>query len=257
MRFAIVLGLVACSSAAPRPAAPAAPARPPALADLGWLVGSWHGDALDQRYALAAGTLWGVTLGERGFEVDLLRDRGGHVELFDLEGGQTAVTLPLVSSTPGRAEFAAGDRFGFERVGDQLRTTFARDAEVGARFPVTRIADVRAPELEAADLAFAADSAQRGAAAWVDVMAPDGALWRKPGRVSGADAIRADAATTLAAGALTWRPIVSGVRGDWGYTIGTYTFVPTGATAQPETGSYCTIWHRIAGAWRVALDLGA
>jgi len=247
MRFAILLALVACGGT-PRPPA----AHPPALVDLGWLVGAWHADSFDERFAMASGTLWGVSLTGGGFEINELRERGGKIELFTTDGTEQ-LTLPLVTLGPDRVELGASERVGFHRTGDQLHG----DDPHGQTFAATRVSETHAAEVEAADLAFAAASAARGADAWVEIMAPGGALWRKAGRLEGVDAIRADIAATLAAGALAWKPLASGVRGEWGFTIGTYSFVPAGASAQAAIGSYCTIWHRVDGAWRVAFDLGS
>lgn len=254
MRFAIVLALAACgTSAAPRTTPLAHPAT---LADLGWLVGAWHADSFDERFAMVSGTLWGVALNSSGFEINELRERGGRVELFTTDGTE-ALTLPLVSAAPDRVELGASERVGFRREGDQLHGDYARGDSIGQTFAATRVLGTHAAELEAADRAFSADSARRGADAWGEVLAPGGALWREAGRLEGADAIRADVAATLAAGALTWEPRESGVRGDWGFTVGTYAFTPAGATAQAAIGSYCTIWRRVDGAWRVAFDVGS
>ena len=244
MRFAIALVLVACGGA-PHPVATHAPT----LADLGWLAGAWHADSFDERFTLAAGTLWGVSLNSAGFEINELREHAGHVELFTTDGTEQ-LTLPLVSAGPDHVELGAAEHVGFRREGDRLHG----DEAHGQTFAATRVPETHAAELEAADLAFAADSAKRGPDAWVAVMAPGGALWRKAGRLEGADAIRADVAATLAAGTLGWTPLASGARGDWGFTVGTYRFTPP--TGKAETGSYCTVWHRVEGAWRVAFDLG-
>lgn len=249
-----MLALVACGGA-PRPTAPR-PTHPPALGDLGWLLGAWHADSFDERFAMASGTLWGVSLTGAGFEINELRERAGHVELFTTDGTEQ-LTLPLVSLGPDRVELGASERVGFHRTGDQLHGDYARGESIGQTFAATRVPETHAAELEAADLAFAAASAARGADAWVEIVAPGGALWREAGRLEGADAIRADVAATLAAGALAWKPLASGVRGEWGFTIGTYAFVPAGASAQAAIGSYCTIWRRVDGAWRVAFDVGS
>ncbi len=211
------------------------------------MPGAWHSDALDARFVATSGVIWGITLHEGGFEISEVRAKdGGGVELFALSDGANPRTLALASEGPARADFTG---LLFERRGDALHGAYR-----GATFDLPSAPIAAAPALEAADLAFAADSAKRGADAWVDAMAPGGALWRKVGRVEGADAVRADAAKLVAAGALSWQPIASGARGDWGFTVGTYAFK---TATETSSGSYCTIWKRVDGAWRVAFDLGS
>jgi hypothetical protein len=79
-------------------------------------------------------------------------------------------------------------------------------------------------------------------------------MWRKTGRIAGAQAIHAAIAKTLAAGALQWTPVSAGKRGAFGYTLGTWTF--TAAGKHGAHGSYCTIWKREGDAWKVAFDIG-
>jgi SAM-dependent methyltransferase len=107
----------------------------------------------------------------------------------------------------------------------------------------------RVPALEAADRAFAADTAKDGADGWVRHFDEHGAMWRKDHRVEGAD-IKASIAKTLAAGKLTWQPVTSGARGDLGFTVGTATF-------EKDKLTYCTIWKRQKdGSWKVLFDIG-
>ena len=69
-------------------------------------------------------------------------------------------------------------------------------------------------------------------------------------------AIRATIAKTFARGVLRWAPVASGVRGDVGFTLGTFSFAPA-AGGKGGHGSYCTIWRRQAdGAWKVVFDTG-
>jgi hypothetical protein len=250
VRFAIVVALVAaCGGAQVAPVA----THPTELRDLGWLVGAWHADSYDTRFVMTADALWGVQLNKLGFEIYLVERAAGRLEMLAITDDKPALTLPLISAAPNRVELGSGDRFVLERTADKLEVQYARDANVGRYFPAARVAEPKGAEVEAADLAFAADSAKRGADAWVDAMAADGALWRKKARVKRED-MRAGVASMLAKGSLAWRPIASGERGDWGFTVGTYAYTP--ASGAPGTGSYCTIWRRVDGAWRVAFDLG-
>ena len=73
------------------------PSHPPALADLTWLVGSWHADRLDEHLVPGGGSIWGVMLHDGGFEVFELREHEGHLEMFALPEGRDPLTLPAVS----------------------------------------------------------------------------------------------------------------------------------------------------------------
>lgn len=57
-------------------------------------------------------------------------------------------------------------------------------------------------------------------------------------------------------GAITWRPIDGDVSaaGDLGYAWGDYELRADGA-ADVERGNYLHVWRRVAGEWRIALDL--
>jgi ketosteroid isomerase-like protein len=125
--------------------------------------------------------------------------------------------------------------------------------EVVVRF--RRGASQPAPELEAADRAFAADTGRRGVEGWIAAFDPEGGMMRKAGRIAYA-AIAEAMAPTLTSGRLDWAPIASGKAGALGFTVGKASFVGQ----RPEDGwrsTYVTIWRRQPdGAWKVLFDTG-
>lgn len=126
----------------------------------------------------------------------------------------------------------------------------------GADMAQTRIA------LENADRAFNQATAQRRAAGWMEFMAPDGAIIRPAGTLTGAavqEAITkmfADTSFTL-----TWEPVQADVggSGDLGYTVGRWTarFRTDKGAPATSTGRYLTIWKQQADrSWKVVQDIG-
>jgi ketosteroid isomerase-like protein len=113
-----------------------------------------------------------------------------------------------------------------------------------------------APELEAADVAFANDVAARGVDGWVAAFEPTAGMIRRDQRIEGPDAIREAMADTLAKGKLAWTPIASRVRNNVGFTVGKATY--TAATpADSWKSTYVTIWRKQHdGAWKVLFDTG-
>jgi hypothetical protein len=111
--------------------------------------------------------------------------------------------------------------------------------------------------LIAADRAFARDSAERGAEAWSKVWAERGLLYG-----DGDDpAVGPHAAQLSIAGVadeLRWEPTASGML--WpdvlGYTVGHWWMAPDAPDREDENRRrYLTVWHRVGGDWKVALDL--
>jgi len=226
------LYLAACAhSAAPQPD------RAPGL---DWMAGAWHADGFDARVVQVSGVTYMVSLRDDGFGVVMIEQH----DVLALDNGRDPQKAQLGELGSDRVKLGP---LVVARTGDHLKiaTTDTTAARVEP-----------APVLEAADRAFAADSRARGAEAWLAVIAKDGALWRDK-RVEGEDALREAVAHTLAQGTLTWEPSASGMRGDWGFTVGHYQLVPAGATAQAAIGTYCTIWKHDAGGWKVAFDLGS
>ncbi len=272
--IAAFVGLAGCShggasaSGSTAPAAAATAELSPALAPLAWWLGDW--DAADgngsEHWIAAAGAIYGIGLHPGGFEVLVVDDGDGPgrpdgvLRLFAMPDGKRSVEFRQRTLGEHAATFAndehdfpktityqlAPDGAGLGAVlggGKQIAFTFRR----GTRTP--------APELEAADLAFAADTARRGVDGWVAAFDPAGGLMRKAGRIEYA-AIAEVMTPTLTSGRLAWAPIASGKSGDLGFTVGKATF--TGAT--PDDGwrsTYVTIWRRQPdGSWKVLFDTG-
>jgi ketosteroid isomerase-like protein len=270
--IAVMTLLAACAT--PAPVAPAAPPPStaelsPALAPLAWWLGDW--DASDghgsEHWVAAAGAIYGVALHGASFEVLVVDDGDGPgrpdgvLRLFAMPDGARQVEFRQRSIADGTATFAndehdfpktityelAADRVGLAALlgggGKLVSFHFKR----GARAP--------APELEAADLAFAAATAQRGVDGWVAAFDPQGGMMRKAGRVERA-AIAEVMAPTLTSGRLDWAPIASGKSGALGFTVGKAAFT----ASRPEDGwrsTYVTIWRRQPDqSWKVLFDTG-
>jgi ketosteroid isomerase-like protein len=116
--------------------------------------------------------------------------------------------------------------------------------------------------LQDADRAFNHATALRRADGWMEYMAPDGALIRATGTLTGAavrDAVNkmfADTSFTL-----TWEPLLAdaGASGDLGYTVGHWEAHYRDEKGAPHssTGRYLTIWKQQADrAWKVVQDIG-
>ena len=117
-------------------------------------------------------------------------------------------------------------------------------------------------ELLAADRDFNAAVQERGADAWVEAFAPDGAMvsgalvTRGPADIRGV-MIPFFADTTRR---LQWEPTSAEVSagGDLGYTIGEYRVTVSPGDSVVETGRYLTVWRRQAdGSWKVEADIGS
>jgi ketosteroid isomerase-like protein len=252
--------IVAGCGGAPAPAS--TPPPPPSTAPLAWLTGTYQAPGATARWQVVAGARWGVLLRDDGFEVDVL-DPGGPVaggaRLIAMPDGRRADAYRVIAATPQLLE-AVADPGRVRRLRTAGHALLAERDDDPPRHPervtLTPATDTPAPALNAADAAFAADTAARGADGWVAAFAPDGAQWEDDQRIEGAAAIRAHITATLAAGALAWSPIASGARGDLGFTLGEWTF--TAPTKQiVARGSYCTIWRRQPdGRWLVAFDVG-
>jgi ketosteroid isomerase-like protein len=130
--------------------------------------------------------------------------------------------------------------------------------------PSPRAADVAQTRsaLQDADRAFNHATAQRRAEGWMQFMAPDGALIRPTGTLTG-PAVR-EAVTKMFADTaftLTWEPVQAdvGASGDLGYTIGHWEAhyrSDKGAPAS-STGRYLTIWKQQPDrSWKVVQDIG-
>lgn len=256
------------SPPAPAPAPSRAPSAelPPALAPLAWWLGAWDGDEGSEHWVAAGGALYGIALQDAGrFEVMIVDDGDapgrpdGTLRLLAMPGGQAPVTFVHEASGDQRVSFAnpahdAPKRIAYARTPDGLRAVLDADA-AGQRqitFSFRPATSAPAPELVAADRAFAAATAARGIEGWLAAFAPDGAMLLGDRPVRG-EALRAAMAPLLEAGALTWAPLASGRRGDVGFTVGTAHH----AGPQPFDVSYATIWTRQPdGGWKVRFDVG-
>ncbi len=242
----------------------------PALAPLAWWLGDWEAEdgKSSEHWVAAAGAIYGVSLqGATAFEVMIVDDgeeRGepdGVLRFIAMPGGQRAVEL-RGRELGDRSALFANDDHDFPKTiryfleGDTLRATLGGDEGRQEQFRFRRAAARRAPELEAADRAFAADVAKRGVEGWVAAFDPEG--WMVPDsgeRVEG-DGIAEHMRETLTAGRLEWAPIASGRNEALGFTVGKATY--TAATpAQSRRTSYVTIWRKQAdGTWKVLFDTG-
>jgi ketosteroid isomerase-like protein len=254
----------------------------PALAPLSWWLGDWEtaggpsaggpsgggsGGKTSEHWVAAAGAIYGAVLNGDKFEVMVIDDGAGAgrpdgvLRLYAMPNGERSVEFRQRALGDGAATFAneehdfpktityelAADRSGLEAMLGGGGKTMAFKWKRGTHQP--------APELEAADRAFAADTARLGVDGWVAAFDPKGGMMQSAGRVEYAaiaDAMRA----TLASGRLAWAPIASGRAGDLGYTVGKATY--TGATpADGWRSTYVTIWRRQPdGTWKVLFDTG-
>lgn len=276
------LGLGACSSRHPPPVPPGPPSAPlgvvgarpstagelsPALAPLAWWLGDWQAaDGASEHWLANGGALFGLTFdGKGGFEVLIVDDgegpgpADGKLFLLAMPGGAPPTRFELRALTGLAAEFASATHddptsLRYARVGPTLVAELAGPAGP-RRFSFAPGAAELAPELEAADLAFAADTAARGIDGWLSAFEPGG--WQLLGgrKASGED-IRAIMGPFLAETEVTWRPVASQRRGDLGFTLGKATF----KSKQDGTSwqsVYVTLWHRQPdGAWKVRFDTG-
>jgi hypothetical protein len=254
-------------AAAPPPAAATAELSP-ALAPLAWWLGDWNADDGNgsEHWVAAAGAIYGVSLHCTRFEVMVIDDGDGPgrpdgvLRFFAMPNGARSVEFRQRALAEHAATFANDEHDFPKTITYQLAPDRAGlEAVLGGgkpeAFRFKRGTRVRAPELEAADLAFAADTGKRGVDGWVAAFDPRGGMMRKVGRVEYA-AIAEAMRPTLTSGRLDWAPIASGKSGDLGFTVGKATF--TGA--KPDDGwhsTYVTIWHRQPdGTWKVLFDTG-
>jgi ketosteroid isomerase-like protein len=241
----------------------------PALARLSWWLGDWQtADGKGSEHWVAAGgTLYGVVLNGDYFEVMMIADGDdagppdGVLRLHAMPNGKRSVefrqrTLGDADATFANEAYEFPKTITYQLAADRggLEAMLGGGGKAMA-FRWRRATNQPAPELEAADRAFAADTARLGASGWVAAFDPEGAMMRASGRVEHA-AIAEAMRATLASGRLAWAPITSGKAGDLGYTVGKATY--TGATpADGWRSTYVTIWrHQPDGSWKVLFDTG-
>jgi len=220
-------------------------------------VATWDGDynlvqvdgktrSGSESWVTSAGVRFGAEFDDDGWQVMEIDDH----TFTAMPGGLRSIEMKEVSV--GRY---AGDTDGvaYTKAGDILQGKWTRNG-ADRIFTYSRFNGEAAPELEAADTAFAAAVGERGIDAWVEAFEPGGAQMGKKGRIAGADAIRARMSDTLAKGKLTWAPTTSRRHGDWGFTVGLSSYDGD----DKWKGTYITIWHHQPdGSWKVAFDTGA
>lgn len=265
MRSLLFLVLIACGGAKSAPATPAVtnPELSPALAPLHWWLGDWQACSqpqLTEHWVAVSGALYGISFSPQGFEVMIVDDGEGEVadgvlRFIAMPQGMRAVEFSQQEVGTGTVTFANAAH------DDPKQITYARDGEqlravlFGTKFlkfdfcAGTRQA---APELEAADRAFSADTSARGVEGWMAGFDAQGGMIRRGNRIEGA-AIRDAMSDLLAKGKLVWEPVASGRQATIGFTVGKATY--TG----PQTwqSSYVTIWRQQPdGTWKVLFDTG-
>jgi ketosteroid isomerase-like protein len=222
--------------------------------DASWLEGRFHSAQRDAYWQTVDGVLWGVALTEQGnFEVSHVD--GTPRTLVAFTNGANPLRFPAERADGEHIAFAGtAGRVRFTRTPGGLRGDYLQPDGPTGSFEVEQAELPRVPAIEQADLEFAADTAKDGAEGWARHFDEHGAMWRVDHRVEGAAIVEA-MTKTLAAGALTWRPVTSGARGDLGFSFGTAELTEPGGT--PEHLTYCTIWkHEADGSWKVLFDIG-
>jgi ketosteroid isomerase-like protein len=284
---AVAVAVVAAACGGPSKPAPTVtvpvasapnPELTPALEPVAWLLGDWHGDAGATEHTVAAGgtvytvyfngdgnaTPWGVRIIDDGDGDSATAD--GIRRLLTVTPGEGLVDASETTFEAGHVAYFQTVKtltatIDLKRDGDTLVQTLLIVTSSGLKMRgakrMTATADPSAPELEAADRAFDADTAARGVDGWVAAFAPDGALVRGHDWIAGGAAIAANLDNTHNAGHLRWSPIASRVHGDLGFTVGTATWTANDTTEPAWRGSYVTIWGRQPdGSWKVVMDTG-
>lgn len=277
--LAAACGSSAPAAESPKPAASSALSATtaelsPALAPLSWWLGTWDADdgSAREHWAANGGALFGVALDAKGgFEVLIVDDgeegkpADGVLRLFAMPGGGLPIEFQQREVVGQGASFG-NDAHDFPKLvsyrrdaeggRDALRAEISGDGKV-IPFGFTRAGDPpRAPELEAADLAFAADTAKRGVDGWVAAFEPEGWMHGGGEKRVGAEAIRATMAPFLGRVRIDWAPVTSARRDDLGFTLGKATFTDS-KDGSSWKGVYVTLWHRQPdGSWKVRFDTG-
>ena len=271
MRRLLLVLVAACGGARTPPAQtePVSPELSPALAPLAWWLGDWQSGAdcdgspvaYREHWVAASGAMYGVGFSDRGFEVMIVDDgEGGGPP----DGVLRFIAMPMGERSVEFKQRELGDRtitFANPEHDDPKQITYAKhDDQLRAvlfgtsfiKVDMCPTAGTSAPELEAADRAFAADTAARHVDGWVAAFDPQGAMMSRGTRLEGAQ-IRTAMEGTLATGTLAWEPIASRRAGTLGFTVGKATY--TG----PESwrSSYVTVWRQQSdGGWKVLFDTG-
>jgi ketosteroid isomerase-like protein len=274
--LAAATALAACSGTASAPGGHTSPASPsrtaelsPALAPIAWWLGDWVSDAgtSSEHWVAAGGAIYGIALHKQTFEVIVIDDGDGPgkpdgvLRFYAMPNGDHSVEFRQRTLGDGAATFANEAHefpktISYQRAADRLGlSAMLGGGGRSVAFKWKRAVHKPAPDLEAADRAFAASTAQLGVDGWVAAFDPRGGMMRKAGRVSYSaigDAMR----ETLASGRLSWTPTASGASGNLGYTVGKATYTGPKA-ADGWRSTYVTIWRRQPdGTWKVLFDTG-
>ncbi|MBX3156643.1 MAG: hypothetical protein KF773_11625 [Deltaproteobacteria bacterium] len=236
----------------------------PDLARYAWWLGDWKLDEVEggsappgatEHWVAAGGEIYGIGLTAGDFfEVMVVDAAGGRPRFRAMPNGAKSVEFQVGAPADGVAGFAnpAHDfpkSITYRTAGAGLVAEL-EGVEGGTpqrqRYVFSRATGAPAPELEAADRAFAAEVAARGVEGWVAAFEPKGRMISNGARVEGHEAIRELMRDVVARGKLAWAPFASRVQGGVGFTVGTATV----AGGTPHT--YVTIWRRQPdGAWKV------
>ncbi len=113
-------------------------------------------------------------------------------------------------------------------------------------------------EVRDADLQWSKDTAARRIEGWMDGFTDDAVVVAAGRTIEGKQAIREFYAPIFSNKdfSLTWAPtrVETSTEGTLGYTYGNYE-VKSGAGTRH--GMYVTIWRKVDGKWKVALDIGS
>ncbi len=275
MRHLVFAVLVACGPARPagEPLRPHPP-KPPseelsqALVPLDWWLGSWRADHGDEYWVAASGAIYGIGLAKDGtFEVMIVDDGDGpgkpdgKLRFFAMPRGSGSTQFDLDKLDATGATFANPAHDFPKTIRYQLGETNGLVASVAGdgkaeRYTFAPFSPDIAPELEKADLDFAADTRARKIDGWLAAFAADGGMLSKGKRIEGHAAISDVMKDLLASGTLAWTPIASGKRDKVGFTVGKATFTGD-RPGDSWRSTYVTIWkQQDDGTWKVWFDTG-
>jgi uncharacterized protein (TIGR02246 family) len=133
----------------------------------------------------------------------------------------------------------------------------------------------KAPQAPAVDLAAEAQAVRDRSAAWLQmaqakdaagiangILTPDAAALYDGKILKGSAAIQADIEAQISEmpnATTSWSTsdVKVAASGELAYERGAFTFDPDGAESKPATsGEYVTVWTKVDGAWRAAVDAG-
>ena len=241
----LVVAVAACGAPTPvRDVAPS-PSNPEltlAFAKVERWLGHWKGaDGVMTHWIAAGGAMYGVWFDKGVFTIHIVDDGQGAKP-------PDGVLRFIQVDFSGRGY---GEMRGLTE--DELRVFSHVDGSLAAKIE----AGPEVAQLEAADLAFAADTKARQVDGWMAAFDPQGAMGRAGKRIEG-EAIREAMKDTLAEGVLAWSPIASGSDdGALGYTVGKATYTPNKPGDPSWASTYITIWrHQPDGTWKVLFDTG-